>query len=82
MGDLIDLEQERERRKTEARRTATTMPADPRLFMFGLAGYVRLTSNCDGVGHVFVNPPGYCECGKEYSDGTLPSTGAFTEKDT
>jgi hypothetical protein len=80
VGDLIDLDERRRKRRTLA--METMMPANPYAFIFGGSPNVRITSSCSGISHSFPEVPGYCECGQNYYDGKSPGTAVFTDKST
>lgn len=79
MGDLIDLQEARCRKRKLA---DSTLPLNPKAFIFGGGPHVRITSTCAGISHSFPEVPGYCECGQNYYDGKAPSIGVFMDKST
>lgn len=86
MGEVIDLQDARERRrKRKPDRPIPhdhALPVNPRAFIYGLGGFVRISSGCTGLAHNFPQVPGYCDCGAEYYDGRNPSTGVFMNTTT
>lgn len=76
MGDLIDLQEARRRKRKLA---DATLPLNPRAFIFG-GNPMVIMSGCSGISHSFPEVPGYCDCGQNYYDGKNPNVAVFSKR--